>query len=133
MRGLFIVFIRLNSFYLSLYIGTFAILWWLLWFVLVKECPQEDRFIKRTELDYISACLGTTSNLHVLSLYIVFSFVTCFHLIKFIQTRVIPWKAILTSLPVWACVAAHFAENWGFYTLLTQLPTFLSGKLSSFL
>lgn len=85
--------------------GTFAILWWLLWFVLVKECPQEDRFIKRTELDYISACLGTTSNLH---------------------TRVIPWKSILTSLPVWACVAAHFAENWGFYTLLTQLPTFLS-------
>lgn len=77
-------FIRLNLFYLSLYIGTFAILWWLLWFVLVKECPQEDRFIKRTELDYISACLGTTSNLHVLSLYKVFSFVTCFHLIKFI-------------------------------------------------
>ncbi|XP_046451668.1 sialin-like isoform X1 [Daphnia pulex] len=91
-----------SIFYVS---GTFAVLWWILWFVLVKESPQEDRFIKRTELDYISNCLGSTADQHKLS---------------------VPWKSILTSLPVWATVAAHFAENWGFYTLLTQLPTFLS-------
>jgi hypothetical protein len=24
---------------------------------------------------------------------------------------------------------AHFSENWGFYTLLTQLPTFMKGNL----
>jgi hypothetical protein len=45
--------------------GTFAVLWWILWFVLVKESPQEDRFIKRTELDYISNCLGPTADQHV--------------------------------------------------------------------
>lgn len=32
------------------------------------------------------------------------------------------------SPPVWAIVAAHFSENWGFYTMLTQLPTFMSGE-----
>ena len=38
-----------------------------------------------------------------------------------------PWKAMLTSPPVWAIVMAHFSENWGFYTLLTFLPTFMQG------
>jgi hypothetical protein len=26
---------------------------------------------------------------------------------------------------VWAIAVAHFAENWGFYTMLTELPTYL--------
>jgi hypothetical protein len=25
---------------------------------------------------------------------------------------------------------AHFSENWGFYTLLTQLPLFMKGDVS---
>lgn len=36
-----------------------------------------------------------------------------------------PWKAMMTSKPVWAIIVAHFAENWGFYTLLTGMPTFM--------
>jgi hypothetical protein len=40
-----------------------------------------------------------------------------------------PWGKFFTSAPVWAIIAAHFAENWGFYTLLTQLPTFMRGKI----
>ena len=51
-----------------LLLGTFAILWWMLWFVLVKESPQEDRFIKRPELDYIASCLGNTADQHVITL-----------------------------------------------------------------
>lgn len=34
---------------------------------------------------------------------------------------------MLTSPPVWAIIVAHFSENWGFYTMLTQLPTFMNG------
>lgn len=37
----------------------------------------------------------------------------------------VPWKEILTSWPVWGIVFAHFANNWGFYTLLTCLPMYL--------
>lgn len=40
----------------------------------------------------------------------------------------VPWRSIFTSLPVWAIVAAHFSENWGFYTLLTELPTYMNGN-----
>ena len=34
-----------------------------------------------------------------------------------------PWRAMMTSKAVWAIIIAHFAENWGFYTLLTGLFT----------
>jgi len=47
---------------------------------------------------------------------------------SFFQKIVHPWKDIVTSKPVWAIVVAHTTENWGFYTLLTQLPTFMHGK-----
>ena len=36
-----------------------------------------------------------------------------------------PWKSMMTSKPVWAIIIAHFSENWGFYTLLTGMPTFM--------
>jgi len=91
-----------SIFYVS---GTFAVLWCIIWFILVRESPHEDRYISKEELDYISDSLGPTSESHALD---------------------VPWKSILTSLPVWATIVAHFSENWGFYTLLTQLPTFLN-------
>ena len=31
---------------------------------------------------------------------------------------------------MWAIIVAHFAENWGFYTLLTGLPMFMQDILN---
>lgn len=28
---------------------------------------------------------------------------------------------------MYAIIAAHFTENWGVYTMITQLPAFLTG------
>lgn len=39
-----------------------------------------------------------------------------------------PWKCIFTSMPVWAINCAHFCNNWGSYTLLTQLPSYMNGN-----
>ena len=36
----------------------------------------------------------------------------------------VPWKAFLTSPPVWAVTVAHFCFNWGYYTLLAWLPSY---------
>ncbi|KAG8227728.1 hypothetical protein J437_LFUL008010 [Ladona fulva] len=73
----------------------------------VYEGPDLDPHISKQELEYIQQSLGprSTSELH--------------H----------PWGKFLTSLPVWAIIVAHFSENWGFYTLLTQLPTFMKDTL----
>jgi len=40
-----------------------------------------------------------------------------------------PWTKIATSRPVWACAAAHFANNWNAYTLLTCLPKYMHDVL----
>lgn len=41
-----------------------------------------------------------------------------------------PWRALVTNGAVWACVAAHFAHNYAFYLLLSEMPTFLKYQLN---
>lgn len=41
-----------------------------------------------------------------------------------------PWLAIMTSVPMWALIVVHSAQNWGFWTLLTEIPSYMSGVLN---
>ena len=41
----------------------------------------------------------------------------------------IPWGALLSKPAVWALIVSHFANNWGFYVLLTWLPSYFAGAL----
>ncbi|XP_077290239.1 major facilitator superfamily transporter 9 isoform X2 [Arctopsyche grandis] len=86
--------------------GVIGLIWFAIWWGVVKEGPECDPNISPSELKYIQDSLGNRPEL---------------------SGKVInhPWKDILKSGPVWAIVAAHFSENWGFYTLLTFLPTFM--------
>ncbi|XP_015174625.1 PREDICTED: sialin isoform X2 [Polistes dominula] len=90
--------------------GVVGIIWFIAWWIFVKDHPEDDPRISEAELQYIQSSIGVTTNK-----------------IKIKH----PWKAMLTSPPVWAIVAAHFSENWGFYTMLTQLPTFMKDVLKS--
>lgn len=49
--------------------------------------------------------------------------------IYFGQDIPVPWLSIVTSGPVWAILVAHVCNNWGGYTLLTNLPTFMKEVL----
>lgn len=89
--------------------GIVALIWCFCWFKIVTESPLDDPHITKDELMYLKETLGTLTA----------------HDSKISH----PWKAILTSPPVWAIVASHFSENWGFYTMLTQLPTFMKGNM----
>lgn len=89
-------------------LGTLGVLWYIVWVIVVRESPAKDKLISKDELRYIQESLGTTKKTHVEH----------------------PWKDIFRSKPVYAICASHFAENWGFYTLLTQLPTFLKGMVT---
>lgn len=70
--------------------------------------PEQDPRITPEELEYIQKSIRNVSEERTF------------------RTDV-PWKRIFTSMPVWAIVVSHFGENWGFYTLLTQLPKYLKG------
>lgn len=88
--------------------GCMGILWAIVWFLVVKNSPAEDPNISEEERLYIETSLANDDQKKDVK---------------------VPWKAIFTSLPVWAIVVAHFSENWGFYTLLTELPSFLKHRL----
>lgn len=45
------------------------------------------------------------------------------------QQYTIPWKAMLTSQALFACLVAHVCNNWTHYTLVTSLPTFMKEAL----
>ncbi|XP_068903527.1 vesicular glutamate transporter 3-like [Tenebrio molitor] len=91
------------------FFGVLGLIWFVIWWILVAESPADDPRISKEELEYIQKCLGNVD-----------------------AKRNIrnPWKEIFTSLPVLAIVVAHFTDNWGFYTLLTQLPKFMKDMLN---
>lgn len=97
------------SFVFLLIQGAIGVVWFSIWIIVVKESPAKDRYISQDELEYINSSLGN---------------------VKKDAPVCTPWKSIFTSTALYAICASHFSENWGFYTLITQLPTFLKGKLN---
>ncbi|XP_073992597.1 sialin-like isoform X2 [Rhodnius prolixus] len=83
--------------------GSFGCIWTALWMIMISESPSTDKHISASEKEYVEDSLGSSVK------------------VKFN----VPWKEILLSPPVWAIVVAHFSENWGFYTLLTELPSYM--------
>ena len=45
------------------------------------------------------------------------------------QSRDVPWRKVFSSWPVYALIAAHFGQNFGFFMLLTELPSYLKEEL----
>lgn len=45
------------------------------------------------------------------------------------QSPPIPYKKIMTSLPFYAILFAHMGQNYGYETLMTELPTYMKQVL----
>jgi len=88
--------------------GCLGLVWWFAWCWLVFDSPASHPRIDPAERRYILSSLATT---------------------KSTRTASVPWLSILTSGPVWALVFAHVAQNYGFYTLLTELPSYMANVL----
>lgn len=83
--------------------GGLGVAWFFLWIAFVYDSPTKHPSISEAERTYIQESIGIQNN----------------------QFRPkIPWKGILTSSPFWAIVFAHTSSLWGFYTLLSELPTY---------
>lgn len=46
-----------------------------------------------------------------------------------VQTPRVPFRSIALSLPFYAILFAHMGQNYGYETLLTELPTYMNKVL----
>ncbi|KRZ77784.1 Vesicular glutamate transporter 1, partial [Trichinella papuae] len=92
-------------FYVS---GICGFIWSSIWLTTIAETPRSDQKITETELEIIEKdkVLGNK-----------------------LKTKSVPWKELITSKAVWAIIAVHTTENWGFYTMLTYLPAYMNDVL----
>lgn len=90
--------------------GGIGVAWFVVWCFLAFDSPDKHPWISQQEKDFITNSLGYTKDF-----------------IK--KSSPFPFKKAMKSPAVWGIIVAHFCNNWGFYTLLTDLPTYLSKML----
>ncbi|KAL0272128.1 UNVERIFIED_CONTAM: hypothetical protein PYX00_005217 [Menopon gallinae] len=88
--------------------GAIGTLWCLIFFFTVYEDPESHPSISPQERKYIIHSLWGASGA---------------------SSPPIPWKSIVFSLPFWAILIAHLGQNYGYETLMTELPTFMKQVL----
>lgn len=88
--------------------GVLGVLWFVVWTILIHSEPENHPRIRLDEKVYIQRSLQRTGS---------------------DKTPPIPIMSVLTSMPFWAIFVVHIAQNWGFYTLLTELPTYMKNIL----
>jgi ACS family sodium-dependent inorganic phosphate cotransporter len=86
--------------------GALGAIWYVFWRRAVTATPAEHPLITPDELALIEADSGSGTS-----------------------GNAVPWKALLTSMPVWAIIVAHFCNNWSLYVLLSWMPTFVNKGL----
>ena len=88
--------------------GATGCMWAIAWFLLCHNFPSDHPRISLAERRYIEMSVESCTAS---------------------EKSPVPWTKIAASLPFWACAVAHFANNWGYYTLLTCLPKYIHDVL----
>lgn len=88
--------------------GALGLVWAVLWAFYGSDSPEVCNRISSEEKQFIQSSLGQITDVDQL---------------KTVKT---PWRSILTSLPFWVLVLVQCAQNFGFYTMLTQIPSYLN-------
>ncbi|XP_055900366.1 sialin-like isoform X1 [Biomphalaria glabrata] len=90
--------------------GIACFIWSIAWILLVSDDPSKHKRISKIERDYIISSLKNSK-------------------VSNSGTLKVPWLRIFTSMPVWAIVVANITSDWGAYTLLTNIPTYINEVL----
>ncbi|KAM3964526.1 putative inorganic phosphate cotransporter [Aphomia sociella] len=91
--------------------GAFGLLWFVLWSLLCYSTPNTHPFISNSEKKFL--------NENVDSLKYT----------KAEKIDPIPWKALLRSVPLWALIVAGIGHDWGYFTMVTDLPKYMTDVL----
>lgn len=88
--------------------GAIGAVWSVAFLIICHEDPEKHPRIDAEEKKYILSSLWGSAG---------------------VSSPPIPWKSIITSLPFWAILIAHMGHNYGYETLMTELPTFMKQVL----
>ncbi|XP_047030007.1 putative inorganic phosphate cotransporter [Helicoverpa zea] len=89
--------------------GILGIIWLLCYAFVGSDSPQKSKMISPAERLLIQTSLGQVGEQ---------------------MTLKTPWKAILTSVPFYALLIMHSGHNWGFWTLMTEIPSYMGQILN---
>ncbi|KAL4217610.1 hypothetical protein ACF0H5_022352 [Mactra antiquata] len=85
--------------------GALGCLWFIVWSCFTYNTPSDHPYISREEREYIESSVGKKEDIKT------------------------PWLDIIKCPAVWGVCIAHFSNNWGFYTMLTTLPSYMKNVL----
>lgn len=84
--------------------GVLGLCWSTLWIIFGSDSPAKHKSISSNEKQYIESSMMKEED--------------C-------PNVATPWKSIFTSLPMISLIVAHCGQNWGYWTLLTEIPSFM--------
>ncbi|KAG5881494.1 hypothetical protein JTB14_029159 [Gonioctena quinquepunctata] len=88
--------------------GVLGMIWAVIFYFIGSDSPSEHKTITMQERRYIECGIPNENKEEVPT----------------------PWKSISTSLPFWAILIAHCGQNLGFWTLLTEIPSYMKNILN---
>ncbi|KAK3915848.1 Putative inorganic phosphate cotransporter [Frankliniella fusca] len=91
------------------FFGGLGVVWYAVWMALCYSTPEEHPFISEQERDYLHQQISASN-----------------HGKPIAPT---PWRGILLSLPVWGLAVAQVGHDWGFFTMVTDLPKYMKSVL----
>ncbi|XP_068915500.1 putative inorganic phosphate cotransporter [Tenebrio molitor] len=89
--------------------GGCGIVWAVVFVIFAENSPSDHKKISAEEKRYIESSNSIS------------------HERKKVPT---PWRAIATSLPVWTVVITTCGQAWGSFTLLTEIPSYMSNLMN---
>lgn len=89
--------------------GVAAIVWFIIFTMICYSDPESHPFIKESEKEYLKKEIGMLE--------------------RNTNLPPTPWKAIFTSVPMLALIAAQVGHDFGFFIMVTDLPKYMADVL----
>ncbi|XP_075973406.1 putative inorganic phosphate cotransporter [Anticarsia gemmatalis] len=97
-----------NVFYMF---GGLGLTWFVLWSLLCYSTPNTHPYISDSEKKFLNQ--NVDALIHT----------------KEKALDPIPWKALLRSVPLWSLIIAGIGHDWGYFTMVTDLPKYMTDVL----
>lgn len=92
--------------------GVIGLLWSALWFLIIYDSPADHPRISPEERLEIETAIREGDGA------------------KNRKPSTVPWRQLLTSLPVWAIIITHGMSVFGYFTISNQLPSYMKSVLN---